>query len=618
MQFAGIEADQVFAYLDMFRFELLFGLAIQALWLMGYFAGRTALSSGQRRDRAKLPPAESQLAADGDCAPSTNELLDWSWVASRVPQLAGQHVRQAFRIYRDALEEGLDLAEAPAAEREQVLVALAVSAIRTKSFVHVRELLADLLARGLGLTEELLAQICRSCVSRQFFKECLAIFEAAERDGQLKDLEHRDPTIWSCLLLCAVEMSSEVQGRRFLQNLMTLGPLNAKDFKMAIRFTLLANDCALALELLDQARSNGLEIDAVRCNIVLSLCVSAQEMERARSLLKEMEKDGIADAVAYNTVMKGHVMLRQFGQCFEVRRRMEAEDIEASLVTYAIVLNACVGEGDTQRMSELFEEIVAKKCPLNTVLCTTMIKGFAKAGQPEKVTDVYQYMLKHEEAHPDLITFSLLIKVNCDAARMDGAMQLLDDMKQRGLVPDEVIFNNLMAGCALAKDATLGESIYGKMVRAGVRPSNVSFSILIRLLSECGLLESAVRLLEREPPLHGVVPEPRLYIQLIQACIRQRKGKVAVKVYRDMLERGEPEPADYSKLLRNTLRLNMFDTAADFLELGVTGKVDAADVNALLEVAVRKGKPALRDCCVKAAERLQLRLDASLLGLPRS
>merc|ERR1719443_16585 len=244
-----------------------------------------------------------------------------------------------------------------------------------------------------------------------------------------------------------------------------------------------------------------------------------------------------------------------------------------------------------------------------------MIKGFAKAGQPEKVTDVYQYMLKHEEAHPDLITFSLLIKVNCDAARMDGAMQLLDDMKQRGLVPDEVIFNNLMAGCALAKDATLGESIYGKMVDAGVRPSNVSFSILIRLLSECGLLEGAVQLLEREPAVHGVVPEQRLYLQLIQACIRQRKGKIAVKVYKDMLERGEPEKPEYSKLLRNCVRLNMFDTAAEFLDLGLQGKVEAADVNALLEAALRKGKPAVQSSCMKAAERFNLQLDASLLRL---
>lgn len=59
----------------------------------------------------------------------------------------------------------------------------------------------------------------------------------------------------------------------------------------------------------------------------------------------------------------------------------------------------------------------------------------------------------------------------------------------------------------------------------------------------------------------------------------------------------------------------MFDTAAEFLDLGLQGKVEAADVNALLEAALRKGKPAVRSSCMKAAERFNLQLDASLLRL---
>ena len=79
-----------------------------------------------------------------------------------------------------------------------------------------------------------------------------------------------------------------------------------------------------------------------------------------------------------------------------------------------------------QCMSELFEEIVAQKCPVNAVLCTTMTKGFAKA-------------------RPVLITFSALVKVNCDAARMMSATWLLADMNQRGLVPDEAIYTKTLS-----------------------------------------------------------------------------------------------------------------------------------------------------------------------------
>jgi len=408
------------------------------------------------------------------------------------------------------------------------------------------------------------------------------------------------------------------QAKAFLNKLWVPGTLAPKDFGNALRLALASSDWLLALELLADARRQGSEVDVVKFNMVLGTCVSALQMQKALELLAEMEELELADAVAYNTLIKGYARLSDLDQCFELRERMTARGVAASQVTHGILLNACVVEGATEHMARAFECVVAEKCPMNTVLYTTLIKGFAKAGEVDKAMSVYAHMLRGggEYARPDLITYSVLIKANCDASRLEDAIALLGEMQAAGMAPDEIIYNNLLAGCALRKNAPLGERLYSEMTEAGVRPSNVSFSVMIRLFSECRLLDKAVAVLERGPKLHGVVPEERLFVQLVQCCVRQRQGRRAVQVYKAMLEHVTPEPSSCTVVLRSCSRLNMFDTAAEVLQLTAEAghKVEVPEIEALLEIAVRKKKAMLGHACVQAAERLGLCLDAVLLA----
>lgn len=53
------------------------------------------------------------------------------------------------------------------------------------------------------------------------------------------------------------------------------------------------------------------------------------------------------------------------------------------------------------------------------VLYTTLIKGFARAGQVDQAVQIYEEMRKERSMQPDVITFSILIKANCDVGRRE-------------------------------------------------------------------------------------------------------------------------------------------------------------------------------------------------------
>lgn len=248
---------------------------------------------------------------------------------------------------------------------------------------------------------------------------------------------------------------------------------------------------------------------------------------------------------------------------------------------------------------------------MNTVLYTTLIKGFAREEKVDEAMRIYEKMSADKNVKPDLITYSILLKANCDAGRMEKSLELLDAMLQNGLRPDEVIFNNLLAGCAKHANAELAKRLYSDMLASGIKPSTATFSILIRLYAQCKLLDEAVDMLRNEPSRHDVEVEGRLFSQLMQCCIRARQGRKAIDVY-EMMAHSMPTASFYSSMLSMCVKLNMFDTAAEMLETAAAkgGRVNAQDANMVLSgAAKKKQKTACVETITAAMKALGLAVD---------
>merc|ERR1719183_1337410 len=168
--------------------------------------------------------------------------------------------------------------------------------------------------------------------------------------------------------------------------------------------------------------------------------------------------------------------------------------------------------------------------------------------------EVFGQMRFEKRMQPDLITFSILIKAHCDVDHFEDALKLLEAMIGLGLRPDEVVFNNLLAGCGRQSNVELGKRLYSDMIASGIKPSNATFSILIRLYHQCKLMDDAVELIRSEPSKHNVNPEPRLFQQLIQSCIRERQGRRAVEVYDMMYAHSVPTASAHSSMLSTCVK----------------------------------------------------------------
>jgi len=567
---------------------------------------RSHASPGSRsrvRDAAaelQRAPATSKPAAELD--PSL--LCDPAWLVNEVVQMSRTQVQRALEIYRTAMLVGLSLRHMPQADCRNLFMELVTSAIRAGKTDEALRLLHDLREQGPGVTVALLASSTKLCTSKQLYHECLAIYDYVSSDSSLRI---GDKSIWSCLLFCAVETGLLQRCHFFFEKLKASGAPSLKDYGNMIRCASMTNDCELALALVQELRELGASIDTVVYNTVLAACVAADRVEEARILLGEMEAvGGVTDVITYNLLAKGYAKAGHINRCFQLFDQMLGQNIKPSQVTYGILLDCCINMNEVNKAAEVFDRMTNEGCEMNTVLYTILIKGFARAGQVDQAMHVYEQMRTGRSVPPDLITFSILIKANCDDRRLEAALQLLEAMLEFKLKPDEVIFNNLLGGCVKESNAELAKRIYEDMIAAGIRPSNATFSILIRLYSQCRLLDEAVDMLQREPAAQGVSPGPQVFSQLVLCCLRERQGRRAVEVYKLLLEHSSPiSAATHSSILGMCVKLNMLDTGAEILGLAAeaNGSVDACDAQHLLEAAQRKRKTQCVDACIIAMGR---------------
>jgi len=609
-----------------FRVELTWVLALTVLWSAAKFMSflhpkskrskgdtstscATATLSGLEQKRAGLNLRQRGVAPGRTAGSKDSSLGDPCSLASQVTQLCRTQVQNAVHLYRSTLADGtLDLARLPQAEAQQLFCALITSTIRIGQVAETLDILQDIrrLNPG-GVSVSLFASATKLCTSKHLFSESLSIYKFMAED---KSLQAPDKSIWSCLLFCAIESRALERCVHFFERVKENGTPSTKDYGNMIRYASIAGDWKLALSLIKEMHEASIAVDSVIYNTSLAVCVGADQVDKAYQLLEEMERSGgVTDVITYNTLLKGFAKVGRLEQCFELYTAMRKRNIVASQVTYGILLDACINHNQVDLAAQVFETMTSESCPMNTVLYTLLIKGFARAGQVDKAMKVYNQMRAERNVPPDVITFSILIKASCDAGRLEDALSLLEAMVNLGLTPDEVVYNNLLGGCAKESDDVLAKKLYKDMVKSGVRPSNATFSIMIRLFSQCKLLDEAVDLLRCEPIMHKVTPEPRLFTQLIQSCIRARQGRRAVEVFKLLMARRDHSPAAIGSILSACIKLNMLDTATELLVLAADygARVDPSDARALQDAAFRKKKDDCSKSCSEVMQRLGMR-----------
>jgi pentatricopeptide repeat protein len=349
-------------------------------------------------------------------------------------------------------------------------------------------------------------------------------------------------------------------------------------------------------------------VDDVLLSSVVEGCVRLRRMDLLSTVMARFQGAGSAlklTATSYGSLIKAYGQAGEVARVRELWQQMSEREVKATSVTLGCMVDALVTNGCVEDAWDLVNKVhndEEMSALVNTVIYSTMLKGFSQARNLKSVFRVVAEMTDREipfnvisynttidacarcgamerapallesmrkgGLEPDLVTYSTLVKGYSLAGDVDRGFKVLKEMRAGGkLKPDEIMYNSLLDGCAREHRVDQALELLEIMQAAGIAPSNHTLSILVKLLGRARKLDKAFKVVEDLTARHGFRPNIQVYTCLIQACFNNRRLDRAMAALDTMSSDSScrPDERAYSVLVRGCLQANGLDEAVHSL-----------------------------------------------------
>jgi len=370
-------------------------------------------------------------------------------------------------------------------------------------------------------------------------------------------------------------------------------------------------DVGRALELLDRS---GIAVcsDEVLLNVVLETCTWHRQMHRLESIISAFINSKLRpSAHTYGSLIKACSTLKRLDKCHELWHLMVDHcALEPNAIVLGCMLDALVCNGKVEDAVALLNMWKNKVAP-NTVMYSTIIKGFSSSRQADRALDMWKEMcglglaanivvynalidsqarvgamdavsqlmesMEHNGCSPDNITYSTIVKGYCVKGDLDKAFEVFGHMQKNGMAVDSIVYNTIMDGCTRHNRMDMVDMVLEDMNNRKIKPSNFTLGILIKMYGRSHQLDKAFKTFEELPRRHGLHVNTQVRTCLMCACLSNQDFDRAMKVFEDMREaEGCADAKSHGSLLSGLVRNGKLEKAVALVEaaygLGKTAK----------------------------------------------
>jgi len=468
--------------------------------------------------------------------------------------------------------------------------------------------------------------------------QCGDLQSATGYFDQMKQLNFVDVVSYNTILKAHLALGRFQEAHALLNEMTERGlPANKVTYNEFLNALVIAKDRRGTWALLDDMEAAGLAPNSATCSILLKSMTAhshSSDIERTMSFMNKTEEP--MDEVLFSSVIEACIrirrldllsimmkrcaehgglpaltaptygsMIKAYGQAGNVERvwalwsEMKNRGVTPTAITFGCTVDALVKNGCVEDAWVLTHELLKDetRCQfVNTVIYSTILKGFAMSKQTQRIFAVHAEMresnvqcntityntmidacarcgsmdrvpalleeMKKTHVEPDIITYSTLVKGYCLSGDVDRAFQVLQEMKQDGkYAADEILYNSLLDGCAKQHRVEEAIQLLDEMRTNGVSPSNYTLSILVKLLGRARRLNEAFAIIDDLCASHGFRANIHVYTCLAQACIQNRKLDRALATHNTMITDAgcQPDQKFYSVLARGCLQVGAID-----------------------------------------------------------
>merc|ERR1719337_578992 len=190
------------------------------------------------------------------------------------------------------------------------------------------------------------------------------------------------------------------------------------------------------------------------------------------------------------------------------RRSMKAAvpPVEPDIVTYSTIIKGFCNSGNLDRALKVLKDMkTSGKYTPDEVMYNSLLSGCAKEHRPDEALQLIDDMKKSGVA-PSNYTLSMLVKLMGRCKRLNQAFVMLEDIsKEYGLKINVQVYTCLIQGCFNANQPGKAIALHEKIIKEGLHPDAMTYTVLVRGCIQSGLHDMVVELCRCA---HGHGPTP--------------------------------------------------------------------------------------------------------------
>jgi pentatricopeptide repeat protein len=355
-------------------------------------------------------------------------------------------------------------------------------------------------------------------------------------------------------------------------------------------------DVARALDLLDRSGVN-VNSDEVLLNTVLETCTRHRQLHRLESIISTVMSSNLRPSVhTYGSLIKGCSTIKRLELCQHFwhmmvdKCAMQPNEIVLGCMLDALVCNDKVEEAVTllntwrstltpntvmystiikgfansrqaQRALDMWKEMREQKLSFNTVVYNSLIDSQARVGAMDEVSQIVESM-EPNGCRPDSITYSTIVKGYCIKGDLDKAFDVFRNMQSNGLAVDSIVYNTIMDGATRHNRMDLVDQVLEDMQTHNIKPSNFTLGILMKMYGRRHQLDKAFQVLEDLPKRYGLQVNSQVRTCLMCACLSNHDLDRALQVFEEIKEAGPSvDMKAYTSLLAGFVRIGKLNEA---------------------------------------------------------
>ncbi|XP_076916399.1 pentatricopeptide repeat-containing protein At5g48730, chloroplastic-like [Bidens hawaiensis] len=167
----------------------------------------------------------------------------------------------------------------------------------------------------------------------------------------------------------------------------------------------------------------------------------------------------------------------------------------AIYVKLIVMLGKCK---QPDKAHSLFQDMIDEGCIVNQESYTALLSAYSRSGLFRKAFSILEEMKETPNCHPDVYTYSILIKSCLHFHEFDKVQSLLSEMASQGIKPNTVTYNTLIDAYGKAKRFVDMESTLVEMLRQReCKPDVWTMNSTLRAFGGSGQIETMEKCYEK-------------------------------------------------------------------------------------------------------------------------